>query len=140
MKIGVIGPAGFGGSYLCVELIERGHEVFGISRDPKKLGQHELYTPRPADVNALSIVELSQVFRGLDVVVNEYGPHSAGHEALQYSKQAEVQYSRRQSVTNPPSAISRSHAKDYTRHQTRKRRLFHHGWRLWKLTYAGLNR
>jgi len=86
MKIGVIGPAGFGGSYLCVELIQRGHQVFGISRNPQTLGKHEQYTPVPADINALSISELSKVFAGLDVVVNEYGPHSAGHEALQYSE------------------------------------------------------
>ncbi len=85
-KIGVIGPAGFGGSYLCVELINRGHHVFGISRSPEKLGKHELYSPLSADVNTLSIKELADVFRGLDVVINEYGPHSAGHEALQYSK------------------------------------------------------
>ena len=88
MKIGVIGPAGFGGSYLCKELIDRGHQVFGISRNPQKLGTHELYTPVIADINSLSILELSKVFQGLDVVVNEYGPHSAGHEALQYSETA----------------------------------------------------
>lgn len=85
LKIGVIGPAGFGGSYLCIELLNRGHRVFGISRAPQKLGVHQLYTPVSADVNALSIVELAEVFNGLDVVVNQYGPHSAGHEALQYS-------------------------------------------------------
>jgi putative NADH-flavin reductase len=86
LKIGVIGPAGFGGSYLCIELINRGHQVFGISRNPEKLGVHRSYRPIAADINALSIAELSQVFSGLEVVVNEYGPHSAGHEALKYSK------------------------------------------------------
>lgn len=91
MKVGVIGPAGFGGSYLCKELIERGHQVFGISRNPQKLGQHPLYTPVAADVNGMGIVELAGVFKGLDVVVNEYGPHSAGHEALQYSERLYTQ-------------------------------------------------
>ena len=86
LKIGVIGPAGFGGSYLCLELVSRGHQVFGISRNPQKLGHHDLYTPVSADVNALNISELADVFKGLDVVVNEYGPHSAGHEALRYSR------------------------------------------------------
>lgn len=84
-QIGVIGPAGFGGSYLCLELISRGHKVVGISRHPESLGQHPLYTPRPADLNTLNIDELAEQFQGLDVLVNEYGPHSAGHEALQYS-------------------------------------------------------
>ncbi len=85
LKVGVIGPAGFGGSYLCVELINRGHEVVGISRKPEKLGAHDLFSTRRVDVSAHSIEELSAAFRGLDVLVNEYGPHSAGHEALQYS-------------------------------------------------------
>ncbi len=85
LKIGVIGPAGFGGSYVCVELINRGHEVIGISRNPCKLGSHERYTPRAADVSSHSIEELARAFSDLDVLINEYGPHSAGHEALQYS-------------------------------------------------------
>lgn len=90
LKVAVIGPAGFGGSYLCKELIERGHEVHGISRSPEKLGKHSLYTPVVADVNCQSVDELAEVFRGYDVIVNEYGPHSAGHEALQYSKTLQV--------------------------------------------------
>ncbi|KAI9053692.1 hypothetical protein LZ554_002645 [Drepanopeziza brunnea f. sp. 'monogermtubi'] len=89
-KIGVIGPAGFGGSYLCVELINRGHHVYGFSRKPETLGTHERYHPIPADINTLSISELATLFAGLDVVVNEYGPHSAGHEALQYMPFLEV--------------------------------------------------
>ena len=85
LTVGVIGPAGFGGSYLCVELINRGHLVLGISRSPDKLGTHTCYTPRRADVTSQSIEDLAQAFVGLDVLVNEYGPHSEGHEALQYS-------------------------------------------------------
>jgi hypothetical protein len=37
-------------------------------------------------VSAQSIKELATSFENLDVVVNEYGPHSAGADALQYSK------------------------------------------------------
>lgn len=88
LRIGVIGPAGFGGSYLCVELINRGHQVVGFSRAPEKLGNHELYTPLPVDITAQDIEGLAKVFQGLDVLINEYGPHSAGHEALQYSEYA----------------------------------------------------
>ncbi|EXJ86780.1 hypothetical protein A1O3_03734 [Capronia epimyces CBS 606.96] len=90
LQVGVIGPAGFGGSYLCLELINRGHTVIGISRRPETLGQHPSYVPRPADVNSLTIPELAQHFQGLDALVNEYGPHSAGHEALQYMPYLEV--------------------------------------------------
>lgn len=85
LTVGVIGPAGFGGSYLCVELIRRGHLVVGISRNPQKIGSHPSYTARPADVAQSSIEELADIFRGVDVLVNEYGPHSAGIDALKYS-------------------------------------------------------
>lgn len=86
LRVGVLGPAGFGGSYLAVELINRGHHVVGISRNPDKLGVHERYTPISVDISARSITELALVFENLDVLVNEYGPHSAGPEALQYSR------------------------------------------------------
>lgn len=94
LRIGVIGPAGFGGSYLCLELINRGHFVVGISRSPEKLGIHGRYRPLPTDINMLGIMELAEAFLGLDVLVNEYGPHSAGHEALEYSRCDATQRSR----------------------------------------------
>ncbi|CAK7236625.1 hypothetical protein SBRCBS47491_009701 [Sporothrix bragantina] len=83
-NIGVIGPAGFGGSYLTVELLNRGHRVRGISRHPEKLGRHAAYTCYPIDLENAPIEEISKAFAGLDVLVNEYGPHTAGEEALQY--------------------------------------------------------
>jgi putative NADH-flavin reductase len=85
LTVGVIGPAGFGGSYVCLELIRRGHHIIGISRHPEKLGSHPLYTPRRGDIAELSIEELAETFRGVDVLVNEYGPHTGGAEALKYS-------------------------------------------------------
>ncbi|KAF2270518.1 hypothetical protein CC78DRAFT_451644 [Lojkania enalia] len=84
LRVGVIGPAGFGGSYLCVELLNRGHTVIGISRNPQKLGRHERYIPRPVDIDELSISELAKQFEGIDVLVSEYGPHTAGADALLY--------------------------------------------------------
>lgn len=87
LKVGVIGPAGFGGSYLCVELLNRGHTVIGISRTPEKLGSHERYSPRPVDIDSISISELAKRFEGIDVLVSEYGPHTEGADALLYSKQ-----------------------------------------------------
>lgn len=86
LRIGVIGPAGFGGSYLCVELINRGHHVVGFSRNPAKLGAHARYTPVAVDVTAQGISELARAFEDVDVLVNEYGPHTAGADALQYSR------------------------------------------------------
>ncbi|KIL89349.1 nad-dependent epimerase dehydratase [Fusarium avenaceum] len=90
LKVGVIGPAGFGGSYLCVELINRGHHVVGLSRNPQKLGSHDLYEPRSIDLDTQSEVDLAKAFSDVDVLVCEYGPHTAGHEALRYMPFIEV--------------------------------------------------
>ncbi|KAK9784461.1 putative NAD(P)-binding domain-containing protein [Seiridium cardinale] len=84
LKTGVIGPAGFGGSYLTIELLSRGHAVRGISRNPQKLGKHHDYSLYPIDIEGCSIEKLIEAFSGLDVLVNEYGPHSSGETALQY--------------------------------------------------------
>ena len=85
LRVGVIGPAGFGGSYLCVELLNRGHTVIGISRTPEKLGKHQRYSPRPVDIDEVSVEELAEKFERIDVLVSEYGPHTAGAGALLYS-------------------------------------------------------
>ncbi|CAN9366092.1 unnamed protein product [Alternaria alternata] len=77
LRVGVIGPAGFGGSYLCVELLNRGHTVFGISRNPEKLGKHPRYVPRPVDIDEVSTEDLAKQFEGIDVLVSEFGPHTA---------------------------------------------------------------
>ncbi|KAK6064367.1 hypothetical protein SCUP234_08612 [Seiridium cupressi] len=84
LKTGVIGPAGFGGSYLTIELLSRGHAVRGISRNPEKLGKHHDYSLYPIDIEGCSTEKLIEAFSGLDVLVNEYGPHSSGETALQY--------------------------------------------------------
>lgn len=94
--VGVIGPTGFGGSYLTAELIRRGHTVVGISRSPQSFGAHEQYRPRPLDIEASTISQLADAFSDLDTVVSEYGPHTQGADALQYSTQA----------TPPPSYLS----------------------------------
>ena len=75
LKIAVLGPAGFGGSYLCVELINRGHQVTGISRNPDKLGTHKLYSTISLDLEKCDIEEMTQAFKGHDVVI-EYPPLS----------------------------------------------------------------
>ncbi|KAK0612713.1 hypothetical protein DIS24_g12007 [Lasiodiplodia hormozganensis] len=90
LTIGVIGPAGFTGSHLCVELIRRGHHVIGLSRSPEKIGTHPLYTPRRLDVDSQTIDELATSFKDLDVLINAYGPHTAGAGALKYMPFLEV--------------------------------------------------
>ncbi|OJJ53626.1 hypothetical protein ASPSYDRAFT_1164456 [Aspergillus sydowii CBS 593.65] len=88
--VGVIGPAGFGGSYLSAELIRRGHTVVGISRNPQSFGIHNNYVPRPLDIEESTIAELADSFRDLDTLVSEYGPHTQGATALQYMPFIEV--------------------------------------------------
>ncbi|QGA13454.1 hypothetical protein EYB26_001104 [Talaromyces marneffei] len=88
--IGIIGPAGFGGSYLAVELIRRGHSVIGFSRRPESFGTHPNYTPKPLDVENDSIHELIKAFSGLEVLVSQYGPHTQGADALQYMPYVET--------------------------------------------------
>ncbi|KAF2730220.1 hypothetical protein EJ04DRAFT_545877 [Polyplosphaeria fusca] len=84
LRVGVIGPAGFGGSYLTVELLNRGHTVIGISRNPSKIGTHLRFEPRPVDLDALNFIDLAPHFSGIDTLVCEYGPHTAGAGALLY--------------------------------------------------------
>ncbi|KAF2831808.1 NAD(P)-binding protein [Ophiobolus disseminans] len=84
LRVGIIGATGFGGSYLSLELLNRGHTVIGLSRHPEKLGQHARYEPRPVDIDKVTISALAQKFSDIDVLVSEYGPHTAGPSALQY--------------------------------------------------------
>ncbi|KOS38875.1 hypothetical protein ACN38_g10298 [Penicillium nordicum] len=88
--VGVIGPAGFGGSYLTAELIRRGHTVVGISRNPQSFGIHEKYRPRLLDIESSTVLQLADSFRDLDTLVSEYGPHTQGADALQYMPYIEV--------------------------------------------------
>ncbi|KAJ5631958.1 hypothetical protein N7490_008297 [Penicillium lividum] len=88
--VGIIGPAGFGGSYLAVELLRRQHIVVGISRNPQKFGVHERYIPRSVDVEKAEIDALADQLRDLDVLVSEYGPHTQGADALQYMPYVET--------------------------------------------------
>jgi hypothetical protein len=73
LNILVIGPTGHGGSYLCVELCNRGHHVTGLSRNPSTIGEHENYTPKTFDVSKSTFTELRQALEGYDVVI-KYPP------------------------------------------------------------------
>jgi len=86
LTVGVIGPAGFTGSHICVELLERGHTVVGLSRHPEKLGSHPKYIPKPIDVQNSSVVELAEAISGLDVLISSYAPDPASTGNLFYSK------------------------------------------------------
>ncbi|KAK0333983.1 hypothetical protein LTR91_018798 [Friedmanniomyces endolithicus] len=74
-KVAVLGPAGFGGSYVVNELLNRGsYDVVGISRNPGKIGKHDRYTPHALDITNATIAELIEAFKSVDVVINAFNP------------------------------------------------------------------
>lgn len=71
MKIAVIGATGFVGTNITNELINRNHEVLGISRDAKVSDKSNL-TFIISDV--LNVNELANTIKDYDVVVSAYNP------------------------------------------------------------------
>jgi putative NADH-flavin reductase len=69
LTVGVIGPAGMTGSYTVVELLNRGHSVVGISRNPFAIGKHDRYKGISIDFDKASISEIAKTFEGLDALV-----------------------------------------------------------------------
>lgn len=71
MKIAVIGATGFVGTRITNELVNRGHEVLGISRKEQASGRSGLaYVSR----DVMQVNELADTLRGYDVVVSAYNP------------------------------------------------------------------
>ncbi|OQV05090.1 hypothetical protein CLAIMM_09883 [Cladophialophora immunda] len=62
LSVLVVGATGHGGSYLSLELVNRGHFVTGMARRPEKLGTHPLYTPKVFDVVNSPFLELIEEF------------------------------------------------------------------------------
>lgn len=69
LNVLVIGATGHGGSYLCVELVSRGHHVTGMTRTPSRLGRHTLYTPKEFDIENEPFLHLIEALKGYDLVV-----------------------------------------------------------------------
>jgi len=69
LKFAILGPTGLGGSAISVELIHRGHHVTGMSRNPEKLGKHELYQTTKVDLTKVSMDDLTAMLKGFDVVI-----------------------------------------------------------------------
>ena len=74
MKIGILGPTGFSGSHIAIELLNRGHHVVGFSRRPEKLGKHQNYSPVSLAIETTPILDLITAFSGLDTLINAYNP------------------------------------------------------------------
>ncbi|OBX08309.1 histidine kinase [Gallibacterium salpingitidis] len=69
MKIAVIGATGLVGKGVTAELVERGHQVIGISRHADSLPKAENFTALPIDVNSGELVE---ALTGVDAVVSAF--------------------------------------------------------------------
>lgn len=72
MKIALIGATGFVGSALLAELLQRGHAVTALVRQPGKLAAQPGLTPVVAD--ALDAAQVARAVAGHDVLVSAYNP------------------------------------------------------------------
>lgn len=72
MKIALIGSTGFVGSAVLEELLQRGHEVTALARDPAKLTPRHGLTVVRAD--AQDAAQVADAVRGQDAVVSAYNP------------------------------------------------------------------
>src|SRR5260370_30039263 len=73
MKVALIGATGFVGSAVLKELLQRGHEVVALVRDPAKLAAQPRLQAVQADV--LDAAAVQRAVAGADAVVS---PHNAG--------------------------------------------------------------
>ncbi|MET0351513.1 MAG: NAD(P)-dependent oxidoreductase [Rhizobacter sp.] len=72
MKIALIGGTGFVGSAVLEELLQRGHQVVALARDPAKYTARDGLTVAKADV--LDAAQVADAVRGTDAVVSAYNP------------------------------------------------------------------
>ncbi|HEX3139632.1 MAG TPA: NAD(P)H-binding protein, partial [Rhizobacter sp.] len=72
MNIALIGGTGFVGSAVLEELLQRGHRVTALARNPGK------YTPREglrvATADALDATQVARAVEGHDAVISAYNP------------------------------------------------------------------
>jgi len=92
MKVALIGATGYVGSRILVELLQRGHRVTGLARNPQTLSPHASLTAQSVDV--LNVEQLSNILNGHEAVISAFNPgrmtagadvfdkHVAGHKAI----------------------------------------------------------
>ena len=72
MKIALIGATGFVGTPLVAELLQRGHHVTALARNPAKLAAQSNLTPKALDVNDADAV--AAAVKGHDAVISAFNP------------------------------------------------------------------
>jgi uncharacterized protein len=70
MKVALIGASGFVGSAILPELLQRGHQVTAIVRNPGKIASEENLTIISADV--MKETEVAKTMTGHDAVISAY--------------------------------------------------------------------
>lgn len=72
MKIALIGATGFVGAAVLEELLQRGHQVTALARNPAKLPAREGLTVIAADVQ--DSAQVAQAIEGQDALVSAFNP------------------------------------------------------------------
>ncbi|MED5621209.1 NAD(P)-dependent oxidoreductase [Ideonella sp. BN130291] len=72
MKVALIGSTGFVGSALLQELLQRGHTVTALVRQPGKLAAQDRLHPVQAD--AQDAAQVAQAVEGHEAVISAYNP------------------------------------------------------------------
>jgi len=72
MKIVITGASGFVGSAILTEVLDRGHEVTAIVRDPEKIKPHPRLHPQKGDI--YNSDEMARLVAGHDAVISAFSP------------------------------------------------------------------
>ena len=72
MKIALIGATGFVGTAVLAELLQRGHDVTALARNPAKLAPQPRLTPKALD--AYDADAVASAVKGHDAVVSAFNP------------------------------------------------------------------
>ncbi|HZZ38443.1 MAG TPA: NAD(P)-dependent oxidoreductase [Acidobacteriaceae bacterium] len=80
MKIVLYGTTGRAGSRILTELLDRGHEVVAIVRNPDKLAPNDGLTVQQGDLS--SVEAIAEAIGGAQAVVSAYGPPADKTEQL----------------------------------------------------------
>ncbi len=72
MKIALIGATGFVGTAVLAELLQRGHDVTALVRNPAKLAPQPRLAPRALD--ATDAEAIAAAVRGHDAVISAFNP------------------------------------------------------------------
>jgi uncharacterized protein len=72
MKVALIGATGFVGTAILNELLQRGHQVTAIARNPDSVQQHNNVVAK--QVNVLDAEKVAGALKAHDAVISAYNP------------------------------------------------------------------